>query len=112
MILGVTLAVFFARRLRVMKIRSNGKVYRSESEWREIFVRYAGSGLSQECFCSQEGLALSTFNKWQKRLDESRAGAELPQFLELKPELSPRDKLSVNSVEFLFPSGLQVRIGG
>lgn len=41
---------------------------RSASEWHAIVAAYADSGMSQKAFCQREGLALSTFQYWKRRL--------------------------------------------
>ncbi|WP_435106578.1 IS66 family insertion sequence element accessory protein TnpA [Arhodomonas sp. AD133] len=43
-------------------------IRRSEAQWREIFAAHEASGLSQAAFCRREGLALSTFAYWKRRL--------------------------------------------
>lgn len=44
------------------------KVRRSEAQWQSIVQEYAASGLSQQAFCVQQGLALSSFYKWRKKM--------------------------------------------
>jgi len=43
------------------------KVRRSEAQWLNIIQEYAASGLSQQAFCAQQDLALSSFCKWRKK---------------------------------------------
>ena len=47
---------------------TSGHVRRGASQWRAILSAFAGSGLSQKAFCEREGLALSTFSYWKRRL--------------------------------------------
>ena len=47
---------------------TSGYVRRGASQWRAILSAFAGSGLSQKAFCEREGLALSTFSYWKRRL--------------------------------------------
>ena len=44
------------------------KSRRTESQWRAIFNRYDRSGLSQEQFCKREGLSLTTFAMWRRKI--------------------------------------------
>lgn len=94
-----------------MKVTSNGKVRRSEMEWREIFARWEQSGLSRSAFCRGEGIAKASFDKWRHRLPalpDPAANA----FVELSV---PRDD-SAQSVahsngvfEMIFPGGVVLR---
>ncbi len=46
-----------------MRIRSDGKVLRSESEWHAIVLDYRKSGLGQSDYCQQHGIAKSSLFK-------------------------------------------------
>ncbi len=50
--------------------------------------KWKTSGLTQPQFCQQNDLAISTFNKWQKKLrHEGKAELKLPEpFIELPTE--------------------------
>lgn len=39
-----------------------------DKRWREIFLRWQQSGLSKAAFCRREGLGLSTFCDWRRRI--------------------------------------------
>jgi putative transposase len=41
---------------------------RSREEWREVFARFAASGLEVEAFCAHEGLSVSSFRRWRSLL--------------------------------------------
>lgn len=70
---------------------------RSRSQWRRLMADYEASGQSQQVFCHEHGLALSTFARWRRILAEqtlavaSDSAAE-PQrlFAELRTPLSDR----------------------
>ena len=53
--------------------------------WDRHIAQWRDSGVSQRVFCESQGLALSTFQWWRKRLAESPSAQ--PRFLpiELKP---------------------------
>ena len=55
-----------------MKVSSNGKVRRSEKEWREIFAKFAKSGLNRREFCHKEKINLNSFQRWNGRLGVPR----------------------------------------
>ena len=54
-----------------MKVRSNGRVYRSETEWRAILADYQESGSSQAEYCRRHGIALQSFSKAMSRYANS-----------------------------------------
>jgi len=39
-----------------------------DKRWREIFLQWQQSGLSMAAFCRREGLGLSTFCDWRRRI--------------------------------------------
>ena len=55
---------------------------RTRSQWSRLMNEQASSGLSQQAFCTQHNLGLSTFCKWRRvleRVDVSPVGfVEIP----------------------------------
>ena len=51
---------------------SRTMIRRSAEQWQEILQRFEHSGQTQAAFCAAEGLALSTFTLWRRKLDSSR----------------------------------------
>jgi hypothetical protein len=41
---------------------------RSEHEWRDVFARFERSGQTQEQFCTDQGIVLSSFTRWRQKL--------------------------------------------
>jgi hypothetical protein len=41
---------------------------RSEHEWREVFTRFERSGQTQEQFCADQDIVLSSFTRWRQKL--------------------------------------------
>lgn len=69
-----------------MAATTSSRVRRGASDWHEILSRFAASGLSQAAFCRREGLALSTFGYWKRRLaagDERTASSPKPAVIDL-----------------------------
>ncbi len=64
-----------------VQVSSNGKIRRTESEWREILAEFESSGLSHAAFCKRDGIAEASFAKWRLRLSKA-SGAE-GSFVEL-----------------------------
>ena len=81
--------------------------------WKKIHRRFNSSGLSQREFCQQEGLSLSTFCYWLKKL----GGQQKPEarfipldFVKERSSTGP-DLGSVNLVVEL-PGGIVLRFSG
>ena len=45
-------------------------IRRSEDEWRELLAQFERSGQTQEQFCTDHDLVLSTFARWRHNLSE------------------------------------------
>jgi len=45
---------------------------RSQAEWQHILERFEASGMTQAAFCREQGLSVSTFGYWKRRLGEHR----------------------------------------
>jgi hypothetical protein len=43
-------------------------IRRSEHEWREVFARFERSGQTQEQFCADQDIVLSSFTRWRQKL--------------------------------------------
>lgn len=89
----------------MVKRRDRG-ARRDEKQWIEILRRFDGSGLGTKAFCDREGLALSSVQRWRKRLG-SKVGA---RFVELVPATPvPTTEWTV---ELTFPNGMSIRLRG
>ena len=49
---------------------------RSAAQWRKLIERFEGSGQTRGKFCSANGLALSTFDLWRRKLGETQTQAD------------------------------------
>lgn len=89
-------------------ISRSPKIFRSEHQWREILDRFASSGLTQEQFCTREGLALSTFYSWRAKLQLSTESAvpHVADFVEVTPTCSS----SSFDIELALPGGVVLRM--
>lgn len=67
-----------------MATKSGRRVFRGAEQWREMLSRFEKSGLSRQVFCEQEGVGVSTFGNWQRRLRQKDASL----FVEISPEAS------------------------
>ena len=81
---------------------------RNEKQWTAIFKRFEGSGLSSRDFCRHEGLALSSFQRWHRRLGSAASS----DFLELVPAAPSSVGPAGWSFEVTLPNGVSLRFQG
>jgi hypothetical protein len=86
----------------------NRRKRRTEAEWTEILRRYESSGLASRGFCRREGLALSSFLRWRRRL----GSVGNTEFVELVPTSSPGVPLANWSLDVSLPNGVSLRFQG
>lgn len=93
-----------------MRVLSDGRVKRSEAEWRALLNEFEASGLTEAEFCRREKVSRTTFIKWKQRLASSAEATVRPSFIEL-PALSERQRTVLSSGEFelSLPGGVQLR---
>jgi hypothetical protein len=60
-----------------MRVLADGRVRRTQAEWRGLVERFEKSGLSMTAFCARAKLPRSSLVKWRRRLGGSR-GVERP----------------------------------
>ena len=92
-----------------MRVLSDGRVRRTESEWRSILARYERSGLSETAFCQKSKLPRSSFVKWKRRL--SGAATPVPAFVEwMAPsEAAEEAPAGLGEFELTLPGGVVLR---
>jgi hypothetical protein len=81
--------------------------HRSEAEWRTILERFDVSGQSQMAFCSEAGIAPTTFQLWRRRLRQDRAAPT--RFVDVTPAAAPAPRWAI---EIEFPDGTTARVRG
>ena len=52
------------------------RVRRTAAQWRKLIERFDRSGQTRGKFCAANGLALSTFDLWRRKLGEAQAPAD------------------------------------
>jgi len=90
-----------------LKVMSNGRVRRSSDEWRDLVSRCAASGVGLREFCRKEKVNLTSLQRWQKRLAQSKQPTE---FIDVTPAV--QDSVSPWAVELEFSSGTILRLRG
>ena len=62
----------------MVRKRKRKTIRRPESFWRDAVEQWEGSGLSIARYCRREGLALSTFTLWKRRLASDGRSSLIP----------------------------------
>jgi len=93
-----------------MRVLADGRVRRDRVEWREVFEKFEGSGLSISAFCEREGVSRGAFTRWRHRLRESQSQPEGGAFVELPPPLPTSSPgLAQGELELSLPGGVHLR---
>jgi len=92
-----------------MQVQSNGRVRRTEEEWRELLFRWRKSGLSAREFCRQESLQSSSFQRWQRHLS---VGSSRSDFVTMVPSSPALPSTPSWSLEVTLPNGIKLRFQG
>jgi hypothetical protein len=80
-------------------------VRRNEQQWTEILRRFRESGLSVRQCCEREGVALSSLQRWQRRL----CAVPPAKFVEIMSS-APMSAASTSwSLEVSLPNGASLR---
>ena len=58
---------------------------RTASEWQELISRFDGAGQTRKAFCLSQGVSLSTFDLWRRRLRGRTAERSESMFVEVSP---------------------------
>lgn len=86
----------------------------SEAQWKRTFEKYDRSGLTQEQFCDQEGVALATFATWRRKLHAAKLATIPAGFLEVCiPDQAPaRAQDFAGELVVELPYGVTLRFRG
>ena len=57
-------------------IGTRHRARRTAAQWRKLIERFDRSGQTRGKFCAANGLALSTFDLWRRKLGETQAAAD------------------------------------
>ena len=58
---------------------------RTASEWQELISRFDGAGQTRKAFCLSQGVSLSTFDLWRRKLRGRTAERSESMFVEVSP---------------------------
>jgi len=96
-----------------MRILSDGRIRRTEPEWKEIIDRFGKSGLPIAEFCEKEEISRSAFASWKKKLGAVRK--KPPSFVEVTGAVTrtssaaPVTSPPMTSFELDLPGGATLR---
>jgi len=92
-----------------MQALSNGRVRRTEEEWRELIARFRKSGLGAREYCRKERLKLSSLQRWQARLKDLGVRQD---FVTVVPPSASTRPSHAWTVEVTLPDGTRLRFQG
>jgi hypothetical protein len=89
-----------------MQVMSNGKVRRTEAEWREILARGEQSGHAPREFCRSEGIQVPSYLRWQRKLAGSKPTGHFV------PVTSTPSRSTPWTLLITLPNGCELRLQG
>jgi hypothetical protein len=100
-----------------MRVLADGRVRRTEAEWRGLVERFEQSGLSMTAFCRRVKLPRGSFVKWRGRVGGSprveREPRSAPAFVEwIAPPSAPIEagkEAHTGAFELSLPGGVVLR---
>jgi hypothetical protein len=90
-----------------MRVLADGRVRRTESEWRAIVARYERSGMSELAFCRKAKLSRQVFRRWRRKRSECEAPGEVVEWV--VPEVVGEESSSRGEFELTLPGGAVLR---
>lgn len=100
-----------------MRVLADGRVLRTEAEWRGLVERFEQSGVSAAVFCRRAKVPRSSFVKWRRILGRSakaeRSSHRSPAFVEWIAPASAQSAVAkeraAGELELTLPGGVVVR---
>ncbi len=92
-----------------MQVSGNGRVRRTEDEWRGLVNRWQTSGQSVREFCRDQKIQASSLQRWRGRLAVSPGTTE---FVSVTPPAVAKVSTGSWSLELVLPNGCTLRFQG
>jgi hypothetical protein len=92
-----------------MQVMSNGRVRRTEEEWRTLVARWKKSAVGARVFCRKESVQLSSFLRWRQRLQESPTQPEFVPIVSIPPSATTTSSWAI---EVRLPHGVKLELRG
>ncbi len=82
-----------------------------EESWAEIIKGWEGSGLAQRAYCTQNGIAISAFLYWRKRLKRIRNKATFVKVSAKRQTIKNKSHLFIKGgVRISFKKGTDIKL--
>lgn len=92
-----------------MQVAGNGRVRRTEAEWRGLVSQWRSSGQGLREFCREEKIQTASLQRWLQRLASTSAAGE---FVSVTPAAVPTVSSSSWTLELVLPNGCTLRFQG
>ena len=94
-----------------MRAKARQRVHRTEVEWRKILDRFEASGRSQEAFCRESGIPVTTLQAVRRRLRDRTRTPAPARFIDVTPVAASMAGSAARwSIEIEFPDGTTARV--
>lgn len=92
---------------------NRARIRRSPAQWRALFARFKQGEQTREQFCIEQGISLSSFDRWRTKLRQAPSTQAVisgePMFVELTPETTS-PVTSAWDVELQLGAGVFLRL--
>jgi hypothetical protein len=92
---------------------NRARIRRTPTQWRALFARFKQGEQTREQFCIEQGISLSSFDRWRTKLRKAPSTQAVisgaPMFVELTPETSS-PMTSAWDVELQLGAGIVLRL--
>ncbi len=95
-----------------MKKIGDGRIRRTETEWKKIVHNFLASGLNAKEFCRREKLDRNNLSRWRRQLSTSPGVAK---FVPLMPRAKPSAEIPPRSgweLDVSLPGGVHLQFRG
>lgn len=92
---------------------TRSRICRSPAQWRALFTQFEQSEQTRDQFCSEQGISLSSFDRWRTKLREAPSTQAMiskePVFVELTAD-TPSLPTATWDVELQLGGGVLLRL--
>jgi len=93
-----------------VRVLADGRVWRTESEWKELLTRWGRSQSSAQEFCRKEKIHVTSLQRWEKRLSGALGRNEFVSVVPLPPP--PPSSSPSWTVKVTLPNGVHLHFEG
>jgi len=92
---------------------TRSRICRSPAQWRALFAQFEQSEQTRDQFCSEQGISLSSFDRWRTKLRKGPSTQAMiskePVFVELTAD-TPSPPTAAWDVELQLGAGVFLRL--